>query len=368
MVRVVVRQGYYCKASVFDVPLIIASSQMFCIMTMDNCHFQHITVTDTSFVGPKGTRGMYVNSHSHEPSDFVHVLGNTFEISGYYCLRLDNTRTLLLEANTFTSTSQTAVYMRQTSPDMISIRNNVFQQSLRAIYLELRSGSVNNDALTMENNTFVGHTDGPVVELRFSSYKATSDIRGNTFVNNTGNAATMLYIFNNLGTSVKSTSVVDNYFDNPSSGYDLKVDIPYSDEHAMYAIRNWWGGNSLIHVQSRIFDHSSDSSKAVVQYEPYRMANDTNSLSEKTSGFFRGNGTIGGIVDKDIIIRKWPVIMYNVEEDIIVERGATLTIEAGVVLVFIRGGITVEGRIIQAIIYNLPVIYYASRHTVNEWS
>ena len=335
---------------------------------MDICHFQHITVTETRFVGPKGTGGMYINSYSTGQSDFVHVLGNTFENSGYYCLRVEKTRTLLLEANTFTSTSQTAVHMRQTSPDMISIRNNVFQQSLRAIYLELRSGSVNNDALTMENNIFVGNTDGPVVDLRFYSYKATSDIRGNTFVNNTGNAATILYIVNNRGTSVKSTSVVDNYFDNPSSGYDLKVDIPNSDEHAMYAIRNWWGSNSLIHVQSRIFDHSSDSSKAVVQYEPYRMTSDTNSLSEKTSGFFRSNVTIGGIVNKDIIIGKGPVIIYNVEEDIIVERGATLTIEAGVVLIFLRGGITVEGSMIQAILYNLPVIYFARRYTVNEWS
>ena len=322
---------------------------MVCIMTMDNCHFQHITVTNTSFVGPRGTGGMYVSGYLHGQSDVVHVLGNTFENSGYYCLRLDNTRTLLLEANTFTSTSQTAVYMRHISPDMISIRNNVFQRSLRAIYIELRSGSVNNDALTMENNTFVGHTDGPVVDLRLYYYKATSDIRGNTFVNNTGHAATMLYIFNNLGTSVESTSVVDNYFDNPSSAYDLKVDIPYSDEHAMYAVRNWWGGNSLTHIPSRIFDHSSDSSKAVVQYEPYRVASDTNTLSEKASGFFRGNGTIGGVVNEDIIIRKGPIIIYSVEEYIVVERGATLTIEAGVELIFLRGGITVEGRIVQAI-------------------
>ena len=345
----------------FDAPLIIARSKLcFCIITIFNYHFQHITVTNTSFVGPKGTRGMNVNGYSHRQNDFLHVVGNTFENTGYYCLYMDNTRTLLLEGNTFTSTSQTAVYMRQTSPDMISIRNNVFQQSLRAMYLDLRSGSVNNDALTIENNLFVGHTDGPVVELRFSSYKATSDIRGNKFENNTGNAATMLYIVNNVGTYVESASVVDNYFDNPSSAYDLKVEIPYSDEHAMYAIRNWWGGNSLMHVQSRIFDHSSDSSKAIVQYEPYRVASDTNTLSEKTSGFFRGNGTIGGVVNEDITLRKGPVVTYNVEEDIVVERGATLTIEAGVVLIFLRGGITVEGRIIQAIRYNLPIIYCIS--------
>ena len=323
---------------------------MFCIMTIYNYYrFQYsITVTNTSFVGG----GMVVNSYSKGQSNFVRIVGNTFENSGYYCLYLAYTRTLLLEGNTFTSTSHTAVYMRHTSPDMISIRNNVFQKSLRAICLDLRSGSLNNDALTMENNLFVGHTDGPVVELRISSYKATSDIRGNTFVNNTGNAATMLYIVNNLGTSVESTYVVDNFFENPSSAYDLKLDIPYSDKHAMFAVRNWWGGNSLTHVQSRIFDHSSDSSKAVVQYEPYRVTSDTNALSEKTSGFFRGNGTIGGVVNEDIILRKGPVIIYSVEEDIIVERGATLTIEAGVVLIFRRGGITIEGRIIQAICIN----------------
>ena len=302
-------------------------------------------MTKTSFVGPDETRGLRINSNSHGQSDFVHVVGNKFENG----VNIFNTRTILLERNRFSSVYYSAVYISQSSPELITIRNNVFHNSMRAIIVELLAGSVNNDALTIVNNQFVNHTVGPVVEVRFSSYNATSDIRGNTFENNT--ATSMVYIANNDASSAEATSVIDNFFDNPSSPYDLKLNIPYSEGHAMYAVRNWWGGHSILHVQSRIYDHSSDSSKAVVQYEPYRLTSDSNTLSEKTSGFFRGNGTIGGVVNEDITLRKEPVIIYNVEEDIIVERGATLTIEAGIVLIFRRGGITVEGRIKQAFLY-----------------
>ena len=182
-----------------------------------------------------------------------------------------------------------------------------------------------------------------MIQLQFSSYKATSDIRDNIFQNNTGEDAAMIYVDNSNAISTESVSVVDNVFDNPSAAYDLKVNIPYSEGHTMYAVRNWWGGQSTSHVQHRIFDHSSDSSKAKVEYDPYRLTRETNTPSP-ASGFFRDGGAIGGIVgDEDFILKKRDT-SYVVEEDIVVPRGVTLTIEAGVVLLFLRGGITVDGK------------------------
>ncbi|KAI0216742.1 hypothetical protein LSAT2_031293 [Lamellibrachia satsuma] len=247
-----------------------------------------------------------------------------------------------LEENTFSSIADTAVSITQNSPQTVMIRNNTFQQSVRALSLNLRY-SAPNDALTIVNNRFVDHTGGPVVQLQFSSYKATSDIRDNIFQNNTGDGAVMVYIINNDATSTESVSVVDNVFDNPSSAYDLKVNIPYSEGHTMYAVRNWWGGQSTSHVQNRIFDHSFDSTKAKVEYEPYRLTREMNSLSQAANGFVRDNGTIGGIVEEDTVLEKRDTL-YVVEEDIVVPRGVTLTIEAGVVLLFLRGGITVDGK------------------------
>ena len=308
----------------------------------NNCRFQNITVTNTNFIVSDRTKGLYIDSDSHSRRDFVRVVGNTFTSSDRQCLYIINARQMWLEENTFSSIADTAVSITQNSPQTVMIRSNTFQQSVRALYLNLRY-SAPNDALTIVNNRFVDHTGGPVVQLQFSSYKATSDIRDNIFQNNTGNGAVMVYVSNSDATSTESVSVIDNIFDNPSAAYDLKVNIPYSEGHTMYAVRNWWGGQSTSHVQNRIFDHSSDSSKAKVEYEPYRLTRETNSLSQTSSGFVRDNGTIGGIVKEETVLEKRDT-KYIVEEDIVVPRGVTLTIEAGVVLVFRRGGITVDGK------------------------
>ena len=311
-------------------------------LTYNTCRFQNITVTNTNFIFSDSTQGLYIDSNRHAQIDFVRLTGNTFKSSKRQCLYIENTRRTWLEKNTFSSIADTAVFITQKSPQTVMIGSNTFQQSVRALYLNLRYAAPN-DALTIVNNRFVDHTGGPVVQLHFSSYKATSDIRNNIFQNNTGDGAAMIYVVNNNAISTESVSVVDNVFDNPSAAYDLIVNIPYSEGHTMYAVRNWWGGQSTSHVQNRIFDHAFDSTKAKVVYDPYRLTRETNTPSQ-ASGFFRDGGAIGGIMGAEDMILKKRDTSYIVEEDIVVPGGVTLTIEAGVVLLFLRGGITVDGK------------------------
>ena len=246
-----------------------------------------------------------------------------------------------IEVNTFTSTTDTAVHIAQWTLDALTIRNNTFRDSAKALSINLHNVAPN-DALVIIDNRFLDHTAGPVVQLEFSNYKATSYVRGNVFQNNTGNDASVLYVINDVGTSTEAVAVVDNYFDNPSAAYDVKVKIPYTEGHAMYAVRNWWGGASSSHVRSRIFDYASDSTTATVQFEPYRLTKETDSLSQTENGFVRDNGIIGGIVEEDTVLVKKQT-SYVVEDDIVVPAGVSLIIEAGVSLLFRRGGITVEG-------------------------
>ena len=308
-------------------------------------------VTGTTFTFSGLTNGLFIDFQTSGLDGYVLMVGNTFNSSQQQCLSIRTTRRLWLEGNTFTSTATTAVDISQVNPDAIRIINNTFQRSARALLVQLYD-SAPNDALTIVNNRFFDHTSGPVVQLQFSSYPATSDVRGNVFRNNTGDDAAMVYVDNSA--AAENVAVIDNFFENPSAAYDVKVNIPHSEGHTMYAVRNWWGGRSISHVQSRIYDHVSDSSKAQVQYEPYRLSRETNDLSQAVSGFIRGNGTtIGGTVKQDTVLAKKDT-NYIVEEDIVVPPGVTLTIEAGVVLLFRRGGITVEGKPILCTRRGLP--------------
>ena len=312
-------------------------------------------VTGTTFSFSGSTKGLYINCQASSLDGFVKIDGNTFNSSQQQCLSIRTTRRLWLEGNTFTSTAATAVDISQSNPEMIMVRNNTFQRSARALLVQLYY-SAPNDALTILNNRFLDHTSGPVVQLQFSSYPATSDVRGNVFRNNTGVDAAMVYVDNSA--AAEKVAVADNFFDNPSAAYDVKVNIPHSEGHTMYAVRNWWGGRSISHVQSRIYDHFSDSSKAQVQYEPYRLSRETNDLSQAASGFIRGNGTtIGGTVKQDTVLAKKDT-SYIVEEDIVVPPGVTLTVEAGVVLLFLRGGITVEGKYIDPVVVSRAQVRY----------
>ena len=272
-------------------------------------------------------------------------MGNTFTVH-QQCLKIDETRQMWIENNTFSSTSplssdDTAVYIATRTLQALTISNNTFRDFSKALSVDLHNVAPN-DALTIIDNRFFDHTAGPVVQLEFSNYKATSCIAGNVFRNNTGNDASMLYVINDAPTSTEAVTVVDNFFDNPSAAYDVKVMIPYLEGHAMYAVRNWWGGASSSHVRSRIFDHAYDSTTATVQFEPYRLTKETNSLSQTENGFVRDNGIIGGVVKEDTILEKKQT-SYFVEDGIVVPAGVTLTIEAGVSLLFRRGGITVGG-------------------------
>ena len=285
---------------------------------------------------------MLINSNRYGGKDFVRVVENIFQSSFRECFRIDNIRRLQLEGNVFSSTGQTAVYIYQTSPEIILIQNNTFQQSPRALFISLRNAG-QNDALMIVKNYFFDHSDGPVVKLDFASYKVTAEIYGNNFTNNKGHDASMLYIKNNDATSAENVAVLDNLFDNPSAAYDLRVDIPYSEGHVTYAMRNWWGGEFLSHVRSRIYDFGTDSKVAKVAFEPYRVSRETTTLSDTTSGFFLDDTTIGGTVTEDTTLKKTDR-PYLVVDDIFIPSALTLTVEAGVVLMFQRSGITVEGN------------------------
>ena len=272
-------------------------------------------------------------------------MGNTFT-DLQRCIDIYEARQMWIENNTFSSTSYfyydaMAVYIATRTLHVLSIRNNTFRDYPKALSVDLRNVAPN-DALTIIDNRFFDHTAGPVVLLQLSNYKATSYVCGNVFRNNAGNYASMLYVRNYSPTSTEAVTVVDNFFDNPSAAYDVTVKIPYLKGHAMYAVRNWWGGASSSHVRSRIFDHASDSNRATVQFEPYRLTKETDSLSQTENGFIRENGIIGGVVEEDTILEKKQT-SYVVEEGIVVPAGVTLTIEGGVTLLFRVGGITVEG-------------------------
>ena len=82
-----------------------------------------------------------------------------------------------------------------------------------------------------------------------------------------------------------------------------------------------------------------------MDFEPYLPSPDFTAISIKgDSGFFKQNQEIGGVVSQDTII-PYSASAYIVTEDIIIPFGVTLSVEPGVVLNFLGGGITVHGNL-----------------------
>jgi hypothetical protein len=153
-------------------------------------------------------------------------------------------------------------------------------------------------------------------------------------------------VANTLTTTCAGLNVTRNRFVNPLATYEYRVSVSYSPSLVMYAAYNYWNVSSYADVSARVYDHSIDDSRAVVQLVPWCEDYNLSSVDDGSS-FVKGETAdaiqIGGILSSSITLTK-QLKSYQVVESIFVPAGIQLKIDAGVTLKFQRGGITVEGN------------------------
>ena len=279
----------------------------------------YITVTNSTFLAPRTAISIHGYGYSSGTSSCAissnafYTSGNSY--SGYYL-----------------------VYMSRTSCHEIDISKNTFtahSDITAAVYIRTNSRSFTheeNEWMKISENTFQGLQATYIVDMDNGNYMPITSFTGNYLANNTANAV--------LRCASPSTTIINNYFENPSSDFELQVTSKYEAARPVYATKNWWGSTD---VAIRIYDYGHDSSLSKVIYEPYYVTSDRSMLNQIGHKFFRTELEIGGEVTEDVVLNN-ATHAYEVVEEIIIPFGRKLTLGPGVTLKFRTGGLTSMGK------------------------
>jgi len=144
-------------------------------------------------------------------------------------------------------------------------------------------------------------------------------------------------------TSCAGLFLTENVFVNPLATRDYVVRVPYEHSSTMFARLNYWNASTYDEIAERVYDYSDDEFLALVQVSPWYIDLNRTQTASGGNRFFKGPFEIGGLLESDVTLSSTEQ-PYRVTQNIFVPHGRTLVIEAGVTLLFIRGGITVEGE------------------------
>jgi len=198
-----------------------------------------------------------------------------------------------------------------------------------------RTVNENNGAVSISGNIFLNSQGTNVIGFSCTSFTSTILLNNNIFVDN--------QVPSVLSSNCPGLSPSENLFQNFESSYDYRISVPYMSTH-MNAVRNFWNASSFTDVSARIYANEDDATLAVVDISPWYVDLNKTELGYPQLSFFKSGGLdIGGTLTSDIVLKSQSQA-YMVVEDIIIPFGFTLEIEAGVTILFKRGGITVYGR------------------------
>ena len=235
-------------------------------------------------------------------------------------------------------------------PLKITITNNYFNSVLRQdnSFLGLKltrdyDQTFRNDEVLIANNVYenvVGSGASSVIKLScfsepYRSYLSAVYLRNNTFRNN--NVTTTI-----LTDCIGLTSE-KNILNNPNSSFEMKVlsstrnDVP----QLMYFTRNFWGEN-VNDPNVRVYDETNDRTLMKVRVDPWYNDTTMTTLVFRTEGFIKPSGEIGGTLTQDVVLHS-KGSAYLVTEDITIPTGLKLTLEPGLQLDFVSGGMNIQG-------------------------
>lgn len=279
-------------------------------------------------------------------------MGNTFNCVAYgiQISSIGRFQGLSITHNVFTDSQNNALQLLTHVGPVIEVFHNSFVNCSSDIVLSITlyySGVIStSDLLSISGNTFITNRGSNVVNINCQSncwdgsskYTSSIQMMDNEFLRNA--------VANTLTTTCAGLNVTRNRFANPLADYEYRVSVSYSPSLVMYAAFNYWNVSSYADVSARVYDHSIDDGDAEVQLVPWYTDYDLSSVDDGSS-FVKGETAdaiqIGGTLSSSITLTK-QLKNYQVVESIFVPAGIQMKIEAGVTLLFERGGITVEGR------------------------
>ncbi|ESN98427.1 hypothetical protein HELRODRAFT_176894 [Helobdella robusta] len=256
------------------------------------------------------------------------IIGNKI-MSGYITMDVINPLSVEISNNEHTSM-------------LTSTFNYLVNLSLRNLYGV--NDLTRNGVVKLENNVFKNVSrvsDSSILTLKCSSsgninyyYKNVIYVNNNMFI---GNNVTGV-----VSTDCSGLASDRNVLNNPNSDYELKIldGIKKEWPAVIYFARNYWGNAS--NPSFRVLDELVDQTVVKAVIGPWFRDSDMTSLVAQTSTFDKGNSQIGGRMDGNVVLTK-DKSPYSVVDDIFVPSDKKLTIEPGVTLNFVYGGITVEG-------------------------
>ena len=259
----------------------------------------------------------------------VTLLQNSFRLSDYYA----------------------AVELYLPNVPLVHVSENTFSD-LRGPALSLRlSDAVDSDShsVVISDNLFtdVGrpHLDAVVSLDCYSQYsrRRTASLAHAPNVSLTGNEFYFNLASAVVVTSCASLQLTENVFVNPGATRDYEVRVSYEEVAVMFALLNYWNATTFDDVADRVYDYTDDEYIAYVQLSPWYLDQNRTQTASGGNRFFKGTFEIGGRMETDITLSDTDQ-PYRVRGNIIVPHGRTLLIESGVTLLFVDGGIIVEGE------------------------
>ncbi|WHI49142.1 right-handed parallel beta-helix repeat-containing protein [Microbulbifer sp. VAAF005] len=249
------------------------------------------------------------------------------------------------------------------SGSIFSLDNSTLQRfDESGVYAYNASGSISNSTIQYANEygvNLIGTADVTVsgnmimnnlVGIRisgFSSGVTTPVITGNTIA---GNSSYGFYLYGRRDADYDPQPVITGNSIHSNSGYDIFTDYYESGALTVNATGNWWNTTDTESIEAEIIDYATSSSSAnykpIVDYSGYLNRANGSSVYDHYLRFD---------IDTDTSLVAGS---YIVVDNINVNSGVSLTLEAGAVLVFPAGhSLTVEGDLVVSGSSSQPVLF-----------
>ena len=278
----------------------------------------------------------------------VTILDNVFNcnefsishIAGYY----SKNSSINVDGNTFLR-GELQIFTR--NPSKCILTNNYFSAILRGdksfLEVTLIGKTDENDEVLIANNVVekvIGSGVSSVVKMScfpdaYNKYLSAVYLRNNTFRNNN--------VTSTILTDCIGLTSEKNILNNPNSSFEMKVLSSTSNDvpQLMYFTRNFWGEN-VNDPNVRVYDETNDRTLMKVRVDPWYNDTTMTTLVFRTEGFIKPSGEIGGTLTQDVVLHS-KGSAYLVTEDITIPTGLKLTLEPGLQLDFVSGGMNIQG-------------------------
>jgi len=173
----------------------------------------------------------------------------------------------------------------------VNISNNIISNNAGGI-VNSNVYPENNTTLTLAKNAIINNTqdawDNSILYISSAGYYDSININNNLITGNLSSKTTCIHM---RGTSYSPTYPVklnhNNIFNN-INGTDENYDVynnTDSDSFTVDAENNWWGVTNKLEIQAKIYDFGIDSSKSIVDFDPWLEAINIDSPISPPTGF-----------------------------------------------------------------------------------